>query len=219
MSDNSAAPSPADTLVKRRHPAERAVVWGLIIALFALAFVETWSRYSYQQAYNFLGNRLQYGDELGSDALDAADVKSFLDDRKPSRTEDFTSTGTLMSNGATHLEVYSWYTLNPVHRREMFVYYDVHGPAQKHHAQVLAIQDSAVEIVPLYYGTNNSPGNRIAIEEPDSNSSMPPRPSGMGRRGGRNGRPGGAKKVETRTGQQADEAGPADQPKTDTRAI
>lgn len=160
MSDSHAVPSPGDppvgspvtspgaSPVKRRNPRERALVWTLIAALFVLASVETWSRYSYQRAYDFLGHRLEVGDEHTSEALNASDVKDFLGGRKPSRTEDFIRSGTMSSNGATHLEVYSWFTLNPVHRREMFVYYDVHGPAAKDHPQVISIQADADELFP-----------------------------------------------------------------------
>ena len=139
---------PIGSPIKRRHPLERALVWGLIAVLFTMACVETWSRYSFQRAFDFLGNRLEVGDEHTAEALDAGDVKAFLNDRQPSRTEDFARSGIMMSNGATHLEVYSWFTWNPVHRREMFVYYDTYGPARKDHPQVLSIQAVEAEFIP-----------------------------------------------------------------------
>ena len=117
--------------------------------MLALTISETWSRFSYQRAYDHLGDQLEGGDERGIAALDAADVKACLGDRKPSRTEDFISAGKYIVNGATHLEVYSWYTLNPLHRREMFVYYDAHGPARKVQWQVLSIQAEQEEDRPL----------------------------------------------------------------------
>jgi hypothetical protein len=149
MSHGNSAPAINDIPVKRRHPLERALVWGLIAALFSLASVETWSRFSYQRAYDHLGHRLEVGDEQSAEALDAAGVQSFLGGRQPFRTEDFARAGKMISNGATHLEVYSWFTFNPVHRRELFVYYAASGPAGKDHPQVISIQAVEEEPFPL----------------------------------------------------------------------
>ncbi|HEY2252368.1 MAG TPA: VCBS repeat-containing protein, partial [Planctomycetaceae bacterium] len=143
MAGNIAEPGASP--VKRRHPVERALVWTLIAVLFTLAVVETWSRYSYQRAYDFLGHALEVSDEHSPDALDAAGVRAFLGDRKPTRTENFTRDEKWMSNGAMHLEVYSWFTFNPIHKRNLFVYYGVSGSAEKVCPQVLAIQDFADE--------------------------------------------------------------------------
>ena len=197
MSEGSSALAPTDirvsSPVKRRHPLERALVWGMIAVLAALACAETWSRYSYQRAYDFLGNRLEVGDEKTSEALDAGNVKDYLHDRKPSRTEDFASTGKMMSNGATHLEVYSWFTLNPVHRREMFVYYDTYGPAHKELPQVLSIQAVEEELLPWLSTQELKAIDRRAQSMTergvDMSSDIPDLPGmpGMGARGRRRG--------------------------------
>ncbi len=157
-SGQAAAESPVDPPVtlpvrapgkKLRRPLERALVWSLIGVLLLLTYSETWSRYNYQQAFDHLGDRLEEGDEHSPRALDANDVKEFLGDRRPSRTEHYIGTGKFLANGATQLEVYSWFTLNPVHRREMFVYYDTRGPAHKIQPQVLSIQAEEEEALPL----------------------------------------------------------------------
>jgi len=212
MSESHVEPLPGDSQVgpsgnalavspgrgKPRRPAERALVWGLIAVLLTLTCIETWSRFSYQRAYDFLGHRLEVGDEHGVEALDAADVQAFLGSRKPTRTEDYVSARKHLGNGATHLEVYTWFTFNPLHRREMFVYYDAFGPARKAQPQVLAIQAVEEEFVPLL-----SPGEQKFMERMANNriqqradlfpgmrggqdmGGMP----GMGPRGGRGGRP------------------------------
>src|SRR5258708_1285044 len=169
----------ANSPIKRRRPLERALVWTLIAVLAVLASAETWSRYSFQRAYHFLGNRLEFGDEHTDEALDAAEVKSFLSDRKPSRTEDFLSAQKIMSNGATHLEVYSWFTLNPVKRREMFVYYDSFGPAQKEHPQVLSIQAVEEEFIPLISQREQQVMDRHAKNGTGPNLMMPGMPGGQ----------------------------------------
>lgn len=200
---------------KRRRPLERALVWGLIAILFALTSAESWSRYSYQRAYDFLGNRLEFGDEHTEEALDAAEVKTFLNDRKPSRTEDFASAHKMMPNGATHLEVYSWFTLNPAHPREMFVYYDAFGPAHKEHPQVLAIQAIEEAFIPLLSereqqfldrNVKNGAGLKFTM--------LPGMPDGQGRkgtrgRGSRRGRPRDAVKPAVQMNRPADELDPA----------
>jgi len=184
----------AKTQVKRRRPLERALVWTLIAVLAVLASAETWSRYSFQQAYDHLGNRLEVGDERSVECLDAADVKAYLGDRKPSRTEDYIAARKFIVNGATHLEVYSWFTLNPVHRRDMFVYYDAYGPARKAQWQVLSIQAEEEKYVPLL-----SPGEQKIMDQlgPDGTWQDFKRLSGFsdsqvklgpGPRGGRGGR-------------------------------
>ncbi|HEY2252602.1 MAG TPA: hypothetical protein VGH74_16125 [Planctomycetaceae bacterium] len=210
--------SPVQFPTKRRRPLERALVWALIAGLFALASAESWSRYSYQRAYDFLGDRLEFGDEHTDEALDAAEVKSFLNERKPSRTEDFASARKMMPNGATHLEVYSWFTLNPVHRREMFVYYDAFGPAHKEHPQVLSIQAFEEQFIPLL-----SQQEQQALEQNVRNGTVPdfnmlpfggslPQMSGRGL--GR-GRPGDDVQPAVQVDPPAEEAGPDSQPEAD----
>jgi hypothetical protein len=133
--------------VKQRNPVERAFVRGLIVVLLVLTIVEFWSRNSYQRAYNSLGDRLTVADERGFGALDAADVKAHFGGREPSRTEVFAMPQRQVVNGASHLEVYSWFTLNPFSSREIYVYYDFNGPARKAHPQVISIHSAEEEIV------------------------------------------------------------------------
>jgi hypothetical protein len=167
-------------VTKKRNPWERAFVWGLIAVLGVLVIVESCCRYSYQRAYNSLGDRLTAAHELGPDALNAAQVKAYLKGREPSRTEVFPTQQRQVSNGATHLEVYSWFTLNPFSTREIFIYYDASGPGPNADPVVVSIQPAEEEIV-SYAGvvpTQADPGMlRRAMKDsngvPPSTSKMP----------------------------------------------
>lgn len=111
--------SPAPT--KGRSPMERIIVWGIIAILLALAAIEAASRSSYQQVADQLTKKLEQA-EKGDTSLKAFDVKAVVGEKQP-RVQDLK--GGRVANNASRVEVYSWFTLNPFQKRELFVYYGV----------------------------------------------------------------------------------------------
>ncbi|HEY2252841.1 MAG TPA: hypothetical protein VGH74_17340, partial [Planctomycetaceae bacterium] len=74
-------------------------------------------------------------------------VKEAAAGKKPSSTKDY-EPGTRAANGAKRVEVYSWFTLNPMSKREMWVYYGGKGKDANEPATVLQITEADVSFMP-----------------------------------------------------------------------
>jgi hypothetical protein len=116
------APTPPVKPVKRRSHIERLIVWGLIAGLLVLVGVEYSAKATHDTAYTGLLERIR-SVERGGEGIFAAEVKSFVGNKSP-RIEDVS--GQMLVSNAKRLEVYSWFTIHPARKRELFVYYG-HG--------------------------------------------------------------------------------------------
>src|SRR5579872_4283099 len=148
MSESS--PQPNIKGPKPRHPLERALVWGGILVLLALVIVEYVSRRSYAQVFDALTKKVEDVDKAeGNVAIYGADVQAAVGDKKPARVEDLVASNKMLASGAVRLEVYSWFTLNPFHSRDIFVYYGITHPDNANGPEVLAVQNTEEEASPL----------------------------------------------------------------------
>lgn len=125
----SKQPSPSAKPAKPRSPVERMVVWGGICILLVMVAIEFTSRQAQSQALASLAKQIRAIEEPENDpqqefiehiGVKAADVKLAVGNRVPV-VEDVA--GRHLTNGGKRLEVYSWFTLSPVRKREMYVYY------------------------------------------------------------------------------------------------
>ncbi|MEX0728305.1 MAG: hypothetical protein WEB58_21115 [Planctomycetaceae bacterium] len=106
---------------KPRNPIERVVVWGGILILLVLVGIEYTARSAHTGAYDSLIEKLRTNEQAGND-VKTADVKAAVGGKAP-RVEDVS--GKRLLNGAKRMEVYSWFSLNPLTNREMYVYYGI----------------------------------------------------------------------------------------------
>lgn len=114
----ASVPRPA---AKPRNPIERLVVWGGILILLVLVGIEYASSRSQSAVADTLMAKLRTYEIEGGD-LKAADVKAAVNGKTP-RVLDVTDKNLL--SGAKRAEVYSWFTLSPLKRREIYVYYGI----------------------------------------------------------------------------------------------
>lgn len=119
--DNSLTPAPVDSPPKARSPVERAIVHGGILVLLVLVGIESIGYLGQRSALASLTERLEKGDPTGH-PLKAADVKALLG-REPIHVEDVTERN--LSINAKRVEVYRWFTLSPIKKRELYVYYGI----------------------------------------------------------------------------------------------
>lgn len=143
MSASTPVPETAKPAVKPRNPVERLLVRGFIGVMLALVAVETWSWWNHKQAGTALLQKTKAVDEAANTSpVTEADVQKIVGGKKPSRSENVR--GKANANGASRLDVYSWFTISPVNKREIYVYYGFQGPNDKGAAEVLAVQLSDV---------------------------------------------------------------------------
>jgi hypothetical protein len=179
---------------KTRNPVERLIVWGLIGVLLVAVAIEFQSRMSYQKAMTTLQDGVERVDkDAKQPEVTEADVKAAVGSKTPIKTEDFKN-GKISPNGASRLEVYSWFTLNPSSKREMWVYYGAKGKKAGELATVLEIQSSDTIAAPPQMAEAANPGQEGAPamsgppEGMTRNMGGPPGMRGPG--GGARGRPG-----------------------------
>jgi hypothetical protein len=127
----AAAPSPR----KPRSPVERAIVWGGILILLALVGVEYTGYRAQQSALTEIRGRMESGDSQGK-TVRAADVK-VITGREPVHVEDVTAKN--LATNAKRVEVYRWFTLSPVMKRELWVYYGIGGIGEGEEPDVINV--------------------------------------------------------------------------------
>src|SRR5579872_1792600 len=150
MSETNVAPQATSSPRKKRHPLEFVLVWGLIAVLVGLAGIEFRSYYGHRRAIDELGKKLADVEEpSGQTHVYRADVESVVPGMKPARIEKFGLDTRLVASGATRLEVYSWFTINPLNPREMFVYYGIDDPDSKDGPEVLSVRTDEDEDMPF----------------------------------------------------------------------
>ena len=146
MSENNPAPPTAEPTAKPRNPVERLLVRGFIGVMLVVVAVETYSWWSQKSAMKTLLQKIRAVDEApNSPAVTAADVKKAVGSRAPSRIEDLK--GKRSSSGASRLEVYSWYSVSPFKKRELYVYYGARGVNEDGEPEVLAVQPDANDVI------------------------------------------------------------------------
>ena len=207
MAENRAPQAKNGPAAKTRSPIERVLVWGLIGALAIAAGIEYLSKMSHQKALTTLAQKIREVDEDQSKPdVTEADVKQVLGDRAPVKTEKY-------KNGEKQLEVYSWFTLNPMRKREIWVQYGAKGKDANELATVIVVNssDDIAEPEAVASDTDNNADPMAG----GSDAPMGP-PMGMmgGARGGR-GRPGAGAPTQDADKPNAETAD-ADMPDTKT---
>jgi hypothetical protein len=117
MSTGNSTTKPA---AKPRSPVERAIVWGGIAILLGLVAVEFNWRNSHVGAYDACIAKIKATEE-GNNTFKRKDVEAILGSKTPTRTEELK--GKNISNGAKSVEIFTWPTLNPMSKRELYIYY------------------------------------------------------------------------------------------------
>jgi len=120
MAAGSSSTKPA---AKPRSPVERIIVWGVIGILLLLVGIEFNWRSSHVGAYEKCLEKIKET-EVGDNTFKHKDVAAILGSKAPSKVEELQ--GKNISNGAKSVEIYTWPTLNPASKRELYVYYG-HG--------------------------------------------------------------------------------------------
>src|SRR5262245_61185256 len=193
MAESNPTPQAAKPAAKPRNPVERVIVWGFIAAMFVLVAVEGNSWWQHKQAFAALSAKTKAVDETpDAPSVTEADIKAYFQGKeptpkKPEAGNNFT--------GASRIDVYSWFTISPVNKREIYVYYGKESKHDKNGPEVLAIQikDEAPPAPPRIAGGEPSSG-----PPPGAGMMMPPGMQG-GPGGGRRGRPGGDDESSTAT--------------------
>lgn len=204
----SEAPAPANkgAAAKPRSPVERAIVWGIILVLVALVGVEASSRFSFERIDKALNDKLQATQE--SDAgMTKKDVDALMEGKVPV-TEELK--GKDVAIAAHHVDKYTWFSLNPFVKRELFVYYG-HKLKEGDESDVLLVDTKPAKTLSEAF----PPPTPEQLEEMKKNAGPPPGMApgamqGMPPPGG--GRPGGGKKAESGDGEAKPTAEGTDQP-------
>src|SRR5438445_13713366 len=122
---------------KPRRPLERLLVRGFIGVMLMLVAVEANSWWQHKRAMDPLIRKIEAGENTPNiPALTEADVKAVLGSKNPSRTEALRGG---QHYGTSRLDVYSWFTISPFNKREIYVYYRHQEPGDKNGPAVLAI--------------------------------------------------------------------------------
>lgn len=143
MSANDSAAQPGNSKAKKpRNPMIQFLGLVFVIAAFGLVGMDFKARYDIKCADDALNGRLaQVDKDASSPPVTSVDVKSAVGGKTPDRAED-----KVFPNGARRLEVYSWFSLNPVKKRELYVYYGTKGRNESDLPEVIFVQpdDQAV---------------------------------------------------------------------------
>jgi hypothetical protein len=136
MPDNPPTAVPA---VKPRNPVEKAIVRGFIGCMLVVVAIEAYFWLQCRSAMAPLLERIQAA-ENGIDLppLVEADIKAAVGSKPPVQSVAL-EPGT-NGYGATRVDVYSWFTINPLKKREMYVYYGVPLPTDRDGPEVVAVQ-------------------------------------------------------------------------------
>lgn len=119
--------SPPAAPRKPRSTFERAIVWGGILILLAIVGFEYTAKNAHLETMSRLQDQIHAIESTPPD-LKAADFKAShvreMVDGKIPRVENVASR--LLVNGGKQVEIYRWFSINPLRPREIFVYYG-HG--------------------------------------------------------------------------------------------
>jgi hypothetical protein len=145
MSETPAKQSSQAPPPKGRNPIERIAVYGFMVVLLVLVGVEAKGMFAHKAAVNALQALLQAREaDSKLPEVTEADVKTIMGSRQPSRTEDFQATNTFAAS--KKLEIYSWFTLNPLQKREIWVKYGRRGLKETGPAAVVSMSTDDQEV-------------------------------------------------------------------------
>lgn len=180
-----------------------------VIAAFGLVGMDFKARYDIKCADDALNGRLaQVDKDATTPPVTSVDVKSAVGGKTPDRAED-----KVFPNGARRLEVYSWFSLNPVKKRELYVYYGTKGRNENDLQEVIFVQPDDQEVAAVVMPKLTAEQEEEVKKARAAGGGMPP---GMGRGGpggGMMGPPGGRGGRGGRPARQ--DAADADKPDTD----
>lgn len=198
---------------KARNPVERMLVWGFIAVLLVLVAIQGVNTWLHSTAVAALQKRVKDADESPSAAeVTEEDVKQVLGSKQPIRTEQYASAGE-NSPASKKLEVYSWFSLLPTRKLELWVHYGKIGVKEKGVPTVIEISTDDQTAASIEAANPPPPvvGESPSAGPPAGTAGMMPAPPGAGGPSGRGrGRPGAA----TAEGENADDA-KADEKKAD----
>jgi hypothetical protein len=138
MSENQ--PAQPSKSPPARNPVEKVIVYGLILVLLALVGVEAYGKFSQQSAYNSISTELKKADDDAKGAEVTEEfVKKVVGNRSPVQTKNYAASNTGTFAESKELEVYSWFTLNPYQKREIWVHYARKGVNEKGPAVVVDV--------------------------------------------------------------------------------
>ncbi len=121
MAESTPTPQPAAPAAKPRNPVEKLLVRGFIAVMLVLVAIEGFAKWQHHHALTALTAMMKAVDEVpDSPPVTMADVKKILGN-KQFRTEELE--GWKNHVGANRVDIYSWFTFNPVNKREIYVYY------------------------------------------------------------------------------------------------
>lgn len=112
---------------KPRSTVERSLVWGGILLLLIVVVLEYTAKSAQSTAVETLLEQIRQAEttpfDIPAEEIKAAHVKAAVGNMTP-RVEHVGAK--LLVNGGRRLEVYRWFSINPLKAREMYVYYG-HG--------------------------------------------------------------------------------------------
>src|SRR5262249_7096438 len=126
---------------------------------------------------NELLPKLRAVEETSAPPVTEADVKKAVGGKQPAKSEDLSKSAN-RPYGASRVDVYSWFTVSPVNKRDIYVYYGKTGAQDKEGPEVLSIQGDDKEDKPQQVASG---GAAPASGPPTGGASgMMPRPPGGG---------------------------------------
>ena len=181
MAETTPTPQPAAPAAKPRNPVEKLLVRGFIAAALVLIAVEANSWWQQKSVLDALLPKLKLIEvDAKAPAVTEADVKKAVGGKEPDKEKSTSGLNTAVSHfGASRMDVYSWFTISPVNKREMYVYYGKAGKHDKDGPEVLSIQ------------TDNEPPPKVVSEKVAGGDQPAPAAGGPGMMGGGPGMMGG----------------------------
>jgi hypothetical protein len=169
---------------------EKIIVRGFIVIMLILVAIEANSWWQHKQAFAALSAKTKAVDESAdAKAVTEADIKAYFRGKQPRKVPPEAGNN---FTGASRIDVYSWFTISPVNKRDIYVYYGRETSTDTNGPEVLAIQlkDEAPPAPPQVASGEATP----VQAGPPAGMMMP----GMGGPGGaRRGRPGGGESAST----------------------
>jgi hypothetical protein len=196
MSESRSTPSSKGTPPPARNPVELILVRGLIVALLVAVAIEGIQWNSHKTAVAALSQKLKaVEDDPKIPEVNESDVKAILGSKQPVRTELYPASGG-GGPASKKLEVYSWFSLNPLNKRELWIHYGRKGVKDEGAATVVAVstddqEPKSLEIVDSPAPSTGGPGAGPMVGGPPPGMMGGPGGAGGGRRGAQ-GRPGPA---------------------------
>jgi hypothetical protein len=140
MSEADATKHSQGRHAKARSPVERALVYGFIVVLIVLVGVEAKGKFAHKSAVDTITARLRTVENSKTAAeITEVDIQHELGGRKPLLTEYYTKSASGIFAASKKLEVYSWFSLNPTQKRELWVHYARKGASDEQPCVVVSI--------------------------------------------------------------------------------